>query len=300
MNTSALIQKLRDQPAGAPVLPVYSFDMLFQYFEVLQVKNIPCGLQFSLDSVNRYDELVHMIRIAGELRKKYQTYTFFVYDAQNDLESAMEMASQGVEIIRYDGTHEEDRDYISSAMELAKEVRKSSDRKLLEIEIGKWLDGELDSPFHDVFPIVEAVEKIQPDMLGFQFVNVYKDFEFRGTKQLDKELLLDIYTKTSLPINFRGIELLPQSFMKQAQSLDVYLEYGVGIKPEALRNTLEKGGALVYLGRDSELASRLAKRKFATDPDAIQVQHLLDKTGEGFSSLLDHAAEVLKVSRLTG
>lgn len=298
MNTQALLTKLRDKPAGAPVVPVYSFDTLYQYFDILKKVNIPCGLQFSLDSVNKYDELVQMLRLAGELRDKYETYTFFVYDAGNDIDSAMDMTEEGVEIIRYDGTHEEDFEYVSTAAELAKKVHLDGSRQLLEIELGRWLDGELDSPFHDVFAITEAIEKIQPDILGFQFVNVYKDFEFRGTKQLNKDLLKDLYSKASLPISFRGIEMLPQEFIRQAQNLDLYLEYGVGIKPEALRNTLETGGALVYLGRDSELATRLAKRKFALDPDAVQVQHLLDKTADEIEVLLGKAGEVLRVEHL--
>lgn len=298
MNTQKLLTKLRDKPAGAPVVPVYSFDTLYQYFDILKKTNIPCGLQFSLDSVNKYDELVQMLRLAGELRAKYETYTFFVYDAGNDIDSAMDMTSEEVEIIRYDGTHEEDFEYISTAVELSEKVHKDGDRQLLELDLGKWLDAELDSPFHDIFAITEAIEKIQPDILGFQFVNVYKDFEFRGSKQLDKDFIKDLYAKVSLPISFRGIEILPQEFIRQAQHLDLYLEYGVGIKPESLRNILETGGALVYLGRDSELAARLAKRKFTLDPDAIQVQHLLDKTGEEIETLLTKAAEILKVQHL--
>jgi fructose/tagatose bisphosphate aldolase len=298
MNTLKLIEKLRDKPAGAPVVPVYSFDTLYQYFEILKKLNIPCGLQFSLDSVNKYDELVQMLRLAAELRAKYETFTFFVYDAGNDIDSAMDMTTEEVEIIRYDGTHEEDFEYIRTATELSEKVHKDGDRQLLEIDLGKWLDAELDGPFHDIFAITEAVEKIQPDILGFQFVNVYKDFEFRGTKQLDKDFLKDLYSKVSLPVSFRGIEILPQDFIRQAQQLDLFLEYGVGIKPEALRNTLETGGALVYLGRDSELAARLAKRKFTLDPDAIQVQHLLDKTGEEIEILLTTAGEILKVQHL--
>lgn len=298
MNTQKLLTKLRDKPAGAPVVPVYSFDTLYQYFEILKKINIPCGLQFSLDSVNKYDELVQMLRLAAELRAKYETYTFFVYDAGNDIDSAMDMTDKEVEIIRYDGTHEEDFEYVKTASELSQKVHQEGNRQLLEIDLGKWLDADLDSPFHDIFAITEAVTKINPDILGFQFINVYKDFEFRGKKQLNKDFLKDLYSKVALPISFRGIEMLPDEFIKEAQHLDLYLEYGVGIKPEALRNTLETGGALVYLGRDSELAARLAKRKYTLDPDAIQVQHLLDKTGEEIEVLLTKAGEILKVQHL--
>jgi fructose/tagatose bisphosphate aldolase len=299
INTPKLLANLKDKPVGVPLVPVSSFDELFQYFEIFQSLKIPCGMRFSLESVNRYEDVFHMIQLANELRDSFQTYTFFVYDASHDIETAMEMTGQPVEIIRYDGTHDVDYEYISGAKELARRAHLDGSRQLLEIEIGTWLDEKLDSPFHDIFGIVEAVDKIQPDVLGFQFVNVYKDFEFRGTKQLEVGYLEDLYTKVSRPMSFRGIEFLPDEFIREAQVLDAYLKFGVGISPSALRKILKRGGAMVYLDKDMELVARLAKKKYIRDPEAVTGSHLLEKTAEEIKVLLKQAGDILNVTQLT-